>query len=173
MPTEIVIRPVVPADLPSVAALAAALVQYHRALDPQRYLKIENVAHGYARFLSGELANDRAVVLCAARAVAGDIVGYAYGTVEGRDWNALLDAHGALHDVFVDPTARRQHVAEKLVLETCRRLEALGAPRVLLHTAVQNEQAQALFTKLGFRSTMLEMTREASGSTGVAVERLD
>jgi ribosomal protein S18 acetylase RimI-like enzyme len=40
----------------------------------------------------------------------------------------------------------------------------MGAPRVLLHTAVQNEQAQALFSKLGFRSTMLEMTREAGGA---------
>jgi ribosomal protein S18 acetylase RimI-like enzyme len=55
-------------------------------------------------------------------------------------------------------------VGAKLVLETCRRLEALGAPRVLLHTAVQNEAAQALFEKLGFRSTMIEMTRERGGT---------
>jgi ribosomal protein S18 acetylase RimI-like enzyme len=45
----------------------------------------------------------------------------------------------------------------------CRRLERLGAPRVLLHTASQNREGQALFAKLGFRSTMIEMTREAGG----------
>jgi ribosomal protein S18 acetylase RimI-like enzyme len=122
-------------------------------------MKIDRVAEGYARFLSGELENDRAVVLCAVKGAT--IVGYPYGTVEGRNWSALLDPHGALHDVFVEPSARRQGVAEKLVLEMCSRLHALGAPRVLLHTAIQNREAEALFAKLGFRSTMLEMTREA------------
>jgi ribosomal protein S18 acetylase RimI-like enzyme len=40
------------------------------------------------------------------------------------------------------------------------RLRALGAPRVVLHTAVQNAAAQRLFERLGFRRTMVEMTRE-------------
>jgi ribosomal protein S18 acetylase RimI-like enzyme len=159
MASEVLVRPVIQGDVPAVAELAAALVKYHRDLDPKRYMKIDRAREGYARFLSGELENERAVVLCA---VQGDtIVGYAYGTVEGRNWSALLDPHGALHDVFVDLSARRQGVAEKLVLEVCRRLQGLGAPRVLLHTAVQNLEAQALFAKLGFRATMLEMTREA------------
>jgi ribosomal protein S18 acetylase RimI-like enzyme len=42
-----------------------------------------------------------------------------------------------------------------------RRLTEKGAPRIVLMTAVQNEPAQRLFTRLGFRTTMLEMTREA------------
>jgi ribosomal protein S18 acetylase RimI-like enzyme len=159
MTSEVLVRSVVQGDVPAVAELAAALVKYHRDLDPNRYMKIDRVREGYARFLFGELESERAVVLCA---VQGDmIVGYAYGTVEGRNWSALLDPHGALHDLFVDPSARRQGAARKLVLEMCRRLERLGAPRLLLHTAVQNREAQALFAKLGFRSTMLEMTREA------------
>jgi ribosomal protein S18 acetylase RimI-like enzyme len=159
MASEVVVRPAFQGDLQAVSQLAAALVGYHRDLDAKRYMKIERAAEGYARFLSGELENDKSVVLCA---VLGDaIVGYAYGTLEGRNWSALLDPHGALHDVFVDPSSRRRGVAQKLVLEMCRRLHELGAPRVLLHTAVQNREAQALFAKLGFRSTMLEMTREA------------
>jgi RimJ/RimL family protein N-acetyltransferase len=35
-----------------------------------------------------------------------------------------------------------------------------GAPRVVLGTAEQNAGAQRLFAKLGFRRTMIEMTRE-------------
>ena len=152
------------ADLPAVSQLAAALVHYHRALDAQRYMEIKNVAAGYARFFLGELENDKAVIVCAVDSASGVVVGYAYGVFEGRDWNALLDPHGALHDVFVDPSARKRGVAEMLVLEVCRRLARLGAPRVMLHTAVQNAPAQALFAKLGFRTTMLEMAREAGGS---------
>jgi ribosomal protein S18 acetylase RimI-like enzyme len=33
-------------------------------------------------------------------------------------------------------------------------------PRVLLMTAEQNASAQRLFARLGFRRTMIEMTRE-------------
>jgi len=162
MGTSFVVRPVEPPDLAAVGRLAGQLVRYHHALDPQRYMRIDNVEEGYARFLGKEAGNPRAVVLCAADALSGAIIGYAYGTLEGRDYNALLEPHGALHDVLVDPEARRVGVGKHLVLETCRRLEALGAPRLLLHTAVQNGAAQALFKKVGFRSTMIEMTREAA-----------
>ena len=48
-----------------------------------------------------------------------------------------------------------------MVTTVCAELKALGAPRVLLHTAWQNADAHAFFEKLGFRRTMLEMTREA------------
>lgn len=89
MPDPFVVRPVAPADLPRVARLAAQLVHYHQALDPERYLQIDDVERGYARFLGGQLTEPEAVVLCAAR--DADILGYAYGTLEPRDWNALLD----------------------------------------------------------------------------------
>lgn len=163
MPDAFVIRPAVATDAPALGRLAAQLVRYHHALDPRRFLLVERVEEGYARFLAGEMADRRAVVLCAAREPEGDVVGYTYATLEGRDWNALLDAHGALHDILVDPSARRAGLGARLLRATCERLEALGAPRVVLSTAVQNREAQALFAKVGFRSTMIEMTREAGG----------
>ena len=39
-------------------------------------------------------------------------------------------------------------------------LRRRGAPRVVLWTAEQNDAAQRLFDRLGFRRTMIEMTRE-------------
>ena len=41
-------------------------------------------------------------------------------------------------------------------------LRSRGAPRVLLLTATPNTGAQELFTKMGFRRTMIEMTKELS-----------
>lgn len=162
MSVSILVRPVQKDDLEGVARLAAQLVLYHHALDARRFMLVDGVEQGYRRFFEAELSNPDAVLLCAVRVSDGQIVGYTYGTVEPRDWNALLDRHGALHDVLVDPGTRRTGVGERLVLETCRRLAELGAPRVVLHTAVQNQEAQALFAKLGFRATMIEMTRETS-----------
>ena len=47
---------------------------------------------------------------------------------------------------------------------------AKGAPRVVITAAAGNTAAQALFGRLGFRRTMVEMTREADGA-GAGVPR--
>lgn len=158
-----IIRAMVAADLPSVGPLAAALVGMHHELDPQRFIHLPDAATGYARFLAGELKSARVVLLVAAREGDGEVVGYAYARLEARDYNALLDAAGKLHDVYVDEAARGQGLGEKLVREALRRLGEKGAPRVVLMTATRNEAAQRLFARLGFRTTMLEMTRETPG----------
>jgi ribosomal protein S18 acetylase RimI-like enzyme len=157
------VRAMTVADLPAASRLAAKLVELHYAIDPRRFLHLPDAAKGYARYFGGELESDEVVLLVAER-TAGDgatIVGYAYARMEPRSYNELLDACGKLHDVYVDESARGHRLGEALVLEAVRRLTAMGAPRVLLLTAVQNEAAQHLFGKLGFRTTMLEMTREA------------
>lgn len=157
-PPLVTVRPATRADLPAVAKLGARLVRMHHAWNPRRFLLVEPVERGYEWFLGRMIDEGAAVVLVAE--LDGAVVGYAYGALEPRDWNALLDAHGALHDVFVDDAARCRGAGEALVRAMVERLETLGAPRVLLSTAVQNEPAQRLFEKLGFAPTMLEMTRE-------------
>jgi ribosomal protein S18 acetylase RimI-like enzyme len=157
----VAVRTAVPDDMPAAARLAAKLVRYHYTLDPKRYLLAEPLEEGYEHFLRGELRSKKAVVVVAEN--EGAIIGYAYGRLEPRNWNDLLEACGKLHDVYVDEAARRLGAGALLVREVCARLEALGAPRVLLLTAAQNDEGQALFAKLGFRRTMIEMTREAGG----------
>jgi ribosomal protein S18 acetylase RimI-like enzyme len=155
--SEVVIRRCEPRDLPGIAQLAGQLLRMHHAVDADRFFLPERVEDGYAWWLERELARVEAVILVA---TAGErMVGYSYGTREGRDWNMLLDEHGAIHDVFVVDDARRAGAGKKLVLAMVRELEALGAPRVVLSTMVANEPAQRLFAACGFRPTMLEMTR--------------
>ena len=159
---EAVIRRAVESDLPQVARLAADLVRMHHQQDGDRFLLVDRVEEGYGRWLLHELGREHAVVLVAN--VGARIVGYGYGTLEGRDWNMLLDAHGALHDVFVAPDARRAGIGVKLVNAMIAALEELGAPRIVLSTMVSNEGAQGLFRRCGFRPTMIEMTRSAAAS---------
>jgi ribosomal protein S18 acetylase RimI-like enzyme len=155
-PSSDVIRRAEKRDLPSVAQLAGALVRMHHTADPGRFLLIGDVEKGYAWWLSRELDRGAAVVLVACR---GDrVVGYAYGALEERDWNLLLDEHGAIHDVFVADEARGAGVGRALVEALVAALSALGAPRFVLSTMVGNEAAQHLFQRCGFRPTMLEMT---------------
>jgi ribosomal protein S18 acetylase RimI-like enzyme len=73
---------------------------------------------------------------------------------------SLRGPAGLLHDVIVDPEHRRRGVGRLLLDATLAYLRSRAAPRVVLSTAVQNEAAQRLFASLGFRRTMIEMTRE-------------
>jgi ribosomal protein S18 acetylase RimI-like enzyme len=56
--------------------------------------------------------------------------------------------------------AVKKGIAESLVQEAIDWLRAHGAPRVVLWTAEQNAAAQHLFSRIGFRRTMIEMTLE-------------
>lgn len=158
MNADVNVRPAIPSDLPRLGELAESLVRLHHEFDPARFLLTQGVAAGYQRWFAQEMQNPDAVLLVAAEGDA--VLGYAYGRVEARDWNMLLDRHGALHDILVDPAARGRRVGEALLEVFLARMKERGVPRVVLHTAVQNERAQALFAKAGFRPTMIEMTRE-------------
>lgn len=152
-----IIRLAEPADLLRVAALAARLVRMHHEQDQDRFFLPDDVERGYAWWFSRELPRDEAVILVAVE--GEEIVGYTYGTLEDRDWNMLLDRHGAIHDVYVDESARKAGIGKKLVEAIVDALEKKGAPRIVLGTMVQNERAQRVFRACGFRPTMLEMTR--------------
>jgi len=51
-------------------------------------------------------------------------------------------------------------VATLLIEAATEWLRSQGAPRVVLWTAEQNAVALRLFSRMGFRRTMVEMTKE-------------
>jgi len=89
-----------------------------------------------------------------------DVIGYVYAGLEPRSWKELREACGFIHDVAVAEAGRRLGVATALIDAATDWLRTRGAPRVVLWTADRNEAAQALFDRLGFRRTMIEMTKE-------------
>jgi len=157
MSEAISVRRVRAEEIEGAARLAGKLVRMHHETDPSRFFLAENVERGYAAWFRRALDGSRAVILVAVQAEA--VVGYAYGAFEERDWNLLLDEHGAIHDLYVEESVRQQGVGRRLVEALIGELEALGARRVVLSTMVQNEAAQRLFGACGFRPTLLEMTR--------------
>lgn len=156
-PHPLVVRRARPEDLDAAALLAERLVRMHHDVDPGRFFLPDDVQRGYTYWFGRELKRREAVVLVAEREL--QVVGYAYGTLEDRDWNALLDRYGALHDIYVADSERRRGTGRRLLDAIVAELETLGAPRIVLCTMVSNTSAQRLFASAGFRSTMLEMTR--------------
>ena len=140
--------------------MGALLMRTHYAFDQQRFLAPgDNAEDGYAWFLGEQLKDDvNAVVLVADK--HGDVIGYVYAALEPISWKELRDACGFVHDIVVEERGRRGGVATALMEAAMAWLKERGAPRVVLGTAEQNDAAQALFERMGFRRTMIEMTKE-------------
>ncbi len=156
---DIVIRRATDSDLPTLGKLGAMLLQIHYAFDQQRFMAPRaNPAEGYAWFLGSQLANPDVIILVAER--AGSVVGYVYAGLEPQSWKELREPAGFIHDVAVEEANRRTGVASALIEAAIEWLRMHGAPRVMLWTAEQNAAALRLFSRLGFRRTMIEMTRE-------------
>jgi ribosomal protein S18 acetylase RimI-like enzyme len=154
------IRAAVDGDETALGELAGGLVRMHHALDPARFMAPpDEVEGGYGAWLAQEARRPGATVLVAD--LDDEVVGYAYATVEGRDWNELLDAHGKLHDVFVAERARRRGVARALIRAARGALLAAGCERIVLSTATRNDPARRLFASEGFEPSMIEMAWHA------------
>ena len=159
MPDSVIIRPATPADVRSLGRLGTLLVETHHGFDPRRFLEpTEGTPAGYSGYLRSQLGERNVVLLVAER--DGEVIGYAYGAVEGIDYMALRGPAGVLYDIIVDPAYRGQGVGRQLLDAVLAGLRRLGAPRVVLSTAERNAVAQRLFDRAGFRRTMIEMTRE-------------
>ncbi|HEY2903360.1 MAG TPA: GNAT family N-acetyltransferase [Polyangia bacterium] len=158
-PTTLTIRRATRADLPTLGQLGAHLVRLHHAFDPDRFMAPRPDSEGgYAWFLGTQLEETDAVIFVAEQ--ASGVVGYVYAGLEPLSWKELREPAGFIHDVVVDEGARGQGAGARLVEAAADWLEAAGAPRVMLWTAEKNQTARQLFDRLGFRPTMVEMTRE-------------
>jgi GNAT superfamily N-acetyltransferase len=153
------IRRAEPRDAEALGRLGAALMHTHYAFDAHRFLDPgEGAESGYAGFLVSQLDDEASIVLVAE---ANDhVVGYVYAAIEPLSWKELRDQCGFIHDLLVTGEARRSGVGEALLNQAIDWLRAQGMPRVVLGTAAQNETAQRLFKRRGFRPTMIEMTLE-------------
>jgi ribosomal protein S18 acetylase RimI-like enzyme len=158
-PEGVNIRRATAADLPALGVLGASLLRTHYAFDPLRFMAPHDDSEkGYAWFLGTQLKEGDVAVFVAER--SGTVIGYVYAAMEPQSWKELREAAGFIHDVVVAPEAQRHGVASALVEAACEWFRSIGAPRVVLGTAEKNEGAQRLFARLGFRRTMIEMTRE-------------
>ena len=135
------------------------LMRTHYAFDPQRFLAAgKGAERGYASFLGSMLDSEDAVIFVAEQ--DGAIAGYVFAALEPLSWKELRGPAGFVHDLAVTDEARKSGLGTKLMDAAIAWLRERGAPRVILWTAAPNEAAQALFRRLGFRDTMVEMTLE-------------
>jgi ribosomal protein S18 acetylase RimI-like enzyme len=131
----------------------------HHAYDPERFMAPgTHPEHGYARFLGSQL--DHADVAIFVAEAEGTVVGYVYAGIEPVSWKELRGACGYVHDLVVDEAHRSAGVGSALMEIALSWMRDRGLSQAVLWTAQPNEPAQHLFERLGFRRTMIEMTKQ-------------
>jgi len=154
-----VVRRATRKDLPHIGRLGALLVEAHHAFDSRRFLPATGrTKDAYAAYLGTQLDAPGAAVFVAEE--NGDVIGYAYVAAESYDYMALRGPAGVLHDIIVDPERRRGGVGKQLLEAVLAFVLEGGLTQIVLGTAERNEAAQRFFASVGFRPTMIEMTRE-------------
>ena len=93
----------------------------------------------------------------------GWVIGYVFADVETTNWMELRGPCGVVQDVYVDEAARRLGAGRALMNAAIAWIRSKGRSQVVLMTKSKNSHAQKLFTTLGFRPTMLEMTLDEPG----------
>jgi ribosomal protein S18 acetylase RimI-like enzyme len=147
------------ADVNTIGRMGAVLLRVHYEFDHDRFMRPgAGAEEGYASFLLSRLADSDALVLVAEQDAR--VAGYLYAAIEPRSWQELRERAGYVHDVFVDEGHRSTGLADALMNAAFDWMRTQGLPRVLLSTAFANERAQRVFDRLGFRRTMIEMTKE-------------
>jgi ribosomal protein S18 acetylase RimI-like enzyme len=152
----ITIRPATAADQEPLGRFGGALMRQHHASDPKRFIQVEHPEAGYGRFLVSQASNPDRLVMVAEH--SGAVIGYVLADVEPADWMQLRGPCGVVQDIYVDETARHLGAGRELMKAAITWIRSKGRSQVVLMTKTRNEHAQRLFTALGFRPTMVEMT---------------
>ncbi|MBC8352065.1 MAG: GNAT family N-acetyltransferase [Planctomycetes bacterium] len=92
-----------------------------------------------------------------------EIVSKENGTSVGVLWFAVVEQHGIksafVYDIEIEPQYRRKGFAEAACNALESRVRELGLTNIGLHVFGNNMGAQALYKKLGFRVTGLNMLK--------------
>jgi GNAT superfamily N-acetyltransferase len=150
----VTVRRALPEDARAVAELAIKLVVQHQNYNPRRFARLATVEQAEWYYGSQTKAADAAVLVAA---LEEKIVGFAYIQYEARNYAELLETAAWLHDIYIDEEARGSNAGKLLIENSIAVAGELGADKLMLSVAAENEFAREFFGRRGFRETMVEM----------------
>jgi len=154
------IRPATAKDVPQVIPMVRKIAGMHEKLDPAKYTFRSDPGEMYRDWLVGQSKNTRSVFLVAD---AGEsLAGFLIATVVDEIPIFKVDKVGFIHDVWVEEDYRHEGLARQMVTLCIERFRQIGVPQIRCDTAWANPAARELFTRCGFRPSVVEMLIELS-----------
>jgi GNAT superfamily N-acetyltransferase len=145
-------------DLALLASYGFALGRLHVGFDGERFATPPGGESAYAEFFRAQMQRPEVVVLIAE--LGPQPVGYAFVRMEPMSLVEIRMAGAWLHDIYVDPEARRGGIGRVLLEAAKQEALRLGSSSLMLSASPHNHRAQALFASAGLRPTMVEMRIE-------------
>ena len=68
-----------------------------------------------------------------------------------------MESAAWLHDIYVDEAYRGSNAGKLLLKAAIQAAKEFNASKLMLTVAIQNEKAQKIFERTGFKTTMYEM----------------
>jgi ribosomal protein S18 acetylase RimI-like enzyme len=144
---EIVVRRAGIADLATVVELRIALLKEHAANPLYRNLRPDASARA-RRLFAAQLRSPNEVIFLAEQ--QNSVVGILRCMHASSLPLLSPSAHGYISSVYVRPAARRHGVLHALLDAAMRWCKARGLTEIRLHTAAENDVANAAWQALGF-----------------------
>jgi GNAT superfamily N-acetyltransferase len=158
--TPIQIRRADEKDPAMLAKFGLALGQLHVTFDERCFVVPEEGEASFMQFFEAELAREEAVLLVAE--VASMPVGYAFVRIEAASLEDLRGTGAWLHDIYVAPNMRAHGIGRRRIEAAFDAARSLGSTSLMLGVSPRNASGRALFDRMGFRPTMVEMRAELS-----------
>ena len=156
MSKELAVRPARPRDRDAILELWLALIDYHRALDPQY-----PVVPGIREALREEVERGMLGGLCRllVAELDGAPVGFAFAEVERVETREASGPGSSwIHELYVVPKERRHGVGSALVEAAEKFLEKRGGGRIAVRVESGNEAGLRFWSRRKFqdRARILE-----------------
>ncbi|MCG3123206.1 MAG: Mycothiol acetyltransferase [Phycisphaerales bacterium] len=149
------IRSATASDVPAVLPMIRAICSLHEAWDAARYGMLDDVVARYERWLPQRARDPRSVFLVAES--QDHLTGFLVGEVLDNIPIYRVREYGFIHDMWVDPAARRSGTGRALLAAAIQRFKDIGVEQIRLETALANDAARKLFESCGFRTSTIDM----------------
>ena len=152
------IRPATAKDVPRVVPMVRKIAAMHQQLDPAKYTFRSDPGEMYRNWLGSQATNPSSVFLVADSGET--LAGFLVATVVDEIPIYRVDKVGFIHDVWVEEDYRHEGLARQMVTLCIERFREIGVPQIRCDTAWENSVARELFTRCGFRPSVVEMIIE-------------
>lgn len=148
--TDVIIRTYDPiADLASLRGCIIEQQEFHRGLEPS-WPEGTTIIDDYVKYLERQCARYDGRVIVAVS--AGELIGFVCVVASTNNDSPDDPAPFAwVHEIFVKPAYRRQHIATRLMSEAESFARAHGAHVLRLGVLAQNAGARMFYREHGFR----------------------
>ncbi len=149
------IRKAVEADLPVLVDFLAKLALHVAGAPPLKLKK--NERSRLMQVLRTSLSDPDKLIIVAATADDNPVgMGYLYVVENQGIWEQAEEAEAKsafIDDVWVEPDFRNQGIFSALIRELIKFAESHDVHELILEYAVSNKEAEAVWTRLGFKPT--------------------